>query len=107
MALTFGFIGVDMAIGGIFRGSGNTFASMVLAMLGLLVLRFPLVVVLSKFTFLKELGIYWAFPISNIAIALIGLIWYKKGSWKDKKITEEIKMETLVMEEVIIEEGSE
>ncbi len=86
MALTFGFIGIQMPLNGAFRGSGNTMVSMILSIVSLWILRFPLAYLLSVHTSLKEVGIWLAFPIANIVAAFVTVIWFMSGSWKKKKI---------------------
>jgi len=105
MALTFGFIGIQMVINGVFRGAGSTYTTMVLSIISLWVLNLPVAYFLSKYTSLSYSGIWWSFPISNIAAAIIAYIWFLRGTWKKKKITEEFKMREEVAEEVIVEEG--
>lgn len=105
MALTFGFISIQMSINGTFRGAGDTFASMMLSIISLWVLQFPIAYVLSHHTALAEVGIWIAFPASNIIAAVITVLWFCRGSWKDKQITEEIKMSKQVTREALIEEG--
>jgi len=105
MALTFGFIGIQMSLNGLFRGSGNTMISMVLSIVSLWVLRFPLAYILSKHTALAEVGLWIAFPAANVLAAIITVIWFMKGTWKQKQITEEIKLTEKTTEETIIEEG--
>ncbi len=104
MALTFGFIAVQQTLNGVFRGSGNTMISMVLSIISLWVLRFPLAYILSRHTSLGETGIWAAFPIANVVAAAVTMIWFAKGSWKKKKITQEIRLEKEVTQETIIEE---
>ncbi|MDP2663946.1 MAG: MATE family efflux transporter [bacterium] len=105
IALTFGLVGIQQSLMGAFRGSGNTLASMFLSIFGLWMLRFPLAYILSKHTGLAEVGIWIAFPVSNIAAALVAALWFLKGTWKNKRITEEIKIAEKAVEETIIEEG--
>ncbi len=105
MALTFGFIGIHQVFNGAFIGSGNTFISLMLSSISLWVLRFPVAYVLSHHTLLMEMGIWIAFPVANILTALITAIWFSRGTWKRKRITEEIKVITETTEEAIIEEG--
>lgn len=76
MAPTWGFIGVQIVIGGGFSGAGRTYVSMVLAITSLWVLRFPLAFVLSARTPLGLEGIWWAFPISNIGAAALATAWF-------------------------------
>ena len=105
MALTFGFIGVQMSLNGAFRGSGNTIIPLVLSIIALWILRFPLAYILSKHTSLAELGIWIAFPVANVIAAIITIIWFAKGTWKQKQLTKEIKLTKEVTKETIIEEG--
>jgi len=106
ISLTFGFIGIQMALNGAFRGSGNTLISMVLSIFSLWVLRFPIAYFLSNYTRFNEVGIWMAFPIANIIAAIVTIIWFRKGTWKKRKITEEIKLRKETTEETTIEEGS-
>jgi Na+-driven multidrug efflux pump len=105
MALTFGFIGIQQSLNGLFIGSGNTMISMVLSIVSILVLRFPLAYILSQHTSLAEIGLWIAFPVANILAAITTVIWFMKGTWKQKQITEEIKLTEETIEETIIEEG--
>ncbi len=104
MALTFGFIGIQQTINGTLMGSGNTKMSMILSLITLFIVQFPFAYILSKHTTLGFEGIYWAFPITNIIMAIGTVIWFSKGSWKKKKITEDPAIGQVV-EETIIEEG--
>jgi putative MATE family efflux protein len=105
MALTFGFMGVQMALAGVYRASGNMITTMVLALVSQWVLQFPIAYILSKHTSLGVNGIWWAFPISNVIMTFITIAWYTKGDWKNKKLTENEKLVEQVSEEIFVEEG--
>ncbi len=105
MALTFGFIGVQMAINGGFRGSGNTTISMMLSIISMWVLRFPLAYFLSQHTALSETGLWVAYPVSNVVVGTVAIAWFARGTWKKKRITEEDKLTDDTMKETVIEEG--
>jgi putative MATE family efflux protein len=105
MALTFGFIGVQQVLTGAFRGAGDTLIAMVLAIVTLWMLQFPLSYVLSQHTPLAEEGIWWAFPVTNILAAVISIAYFRKGNWKEHRVTEDIRITEKVTEESIIEEG--
>ncbi|NLG12578.1 MAG: MATE family efflux transporter [Elusimicrobia bacterium] len=105
MALTFGFIGIHHILNGAFIGSGNTLTSMVLSIISLWLLRFPFAYVLSHFTGLREKGIWIAFPLTNVLGAAVTTLWFMRGTWKKKRITEEIKVAVETVSEVFIEEG--
>lgn len=105
MALTYGFIGIQMAINGAFRGSGNTMISMILSIVSLWVLRFPIAFFLSRYTDLEAVGIYISFPAANIIAAAITMAWFARGTWKNKKLTKEVNLAGETTKETIIEEG--
>jgi putative MATE family efflux protein len=105
MALTFGFIGIQMSLSGALRGTGNTMVSMVLSIVSLWVLRFPLAYILSMHTKLAEVGLWIAFPAANVVAAIITIGWFTRGTWKQKQITEEIALSDEISQETIIEEG--
>lgn len=105
MALTFGFIGVQMALSGALRGTGNTMVSMILSIISLWILRFPLAYILSMHTNLAEVGLWIAFPAANVIAAIVTISWFARGTWKQKQTIEEIKLSNEVSQETIIEEG--
>ncbi len=106
IALSWGFMGVQMALTGALRGSGNMVVTMVIALVSQWMLQFPLAYVLSKHTTLGTSGLWWSFTITNVVTALITFFWYMKGDWKKTKlVTPEEKLTEKVSEESIIEEG--
>ncbi len=106
MALAWGFLGVQFALTGVLRASGNLVVTMVLTLVSQWVIQFPLAYVLSKHTDLGIAGIWWAFPVTNILIALVTIGIYAKGDWKKKRLTdpEEVLTEK-VSEDIMTEEG--
>ncbi len=105
MALSFGFMGVQQVLGGAFRGAGQTVAAMGLAILSLWVLRFPLAWFLSERTTLREIGIWWAFPVSNVVSAVAALVWFRRGTWRGDARADERRLEDEIARETIVEEG--
>src|SRR5690606_30976268 len=71
MAPSFGLMGIQQIMNGVFNGAGFTKASMLISILGLWIIRFPLAYLLSKNTGLGFVGIWWAFPISNLFTAIV------------------------------------
>jgi len=106
MALAWGFLGAQFALTGVLRASGNMTTTMMLTLVSQWVIQFPLAYVLSKHTDLGIEGIWWAFPIANVAITLITLAIYAKGDWKKTRLTdpEEVLTEK-VSEEILTEEA--
>jgi Na+/melibiose symporter-like transporter len=69
-------------------------------------LQFPLAFILSRHTSLGVRGLWIAFPVSNIIIAMITMGVYAKGDWKNKRLTEEIDtLSNKVTDEILSDEG--
>jgi putative MATE family efflux protein len=106
MALSWGFLGAQFSMTGVLRASGNMVMTMVLTLVSQWVLQFPLAYVLSMHTALGQRGIWWAFPISYLLIAIITAAVYAKGDWKRKRLTEpDDGLRDQVSSEILIEEG--
>lgn len=86
MAPSFGLLGIQQVLNGVFNGAGLTKAAMVISIFSLWIIRFPLAYALSNNTSLGFLGIWWAFPLSNLIAATAAFIYYKLGYWKTYSI---------------------
>ena len=95
VAWSFGFIGLQFALMGVLRASGNTFEAMLISLVSQWVLQFPLAYILSEHTSLHAHGLWWAFPASNVATALIAGIWFARGDWKKGRLVAEDEIEAL------------
>ncbi|WP_373399287.1 hypothetical protein V8V91_06015 [Algoriphagus halophilus] len=82
MAPSFGLLGVQQVLNGLFNGARFTQASMLISVFNMWIVRFPLGFILSYQTDLGFEGIWWAFPISNLFAAIVAFIYYKSGHWK-------------------------
>jgi putative MATE family efflux protein len=106
-ALAWGFLGMQFALTGVLRASGNMVVTMVLTLASQWVLQFPLAYVLSKHTALGVLGIWWAFPATNVAIALVTFAVCARGDWKKKRLLDDEEVLTAkVGDEILSGEGS-
>jgi putative MATE family efflux protein len=106
MCLSWGFMGLQLCLTGVLRASGNMVTAMVLTLVSQWVLQFPLAYIFSHHGDLGANGIWWAFPVSNIIIALITMGVFSKGDWKKKRLTdEESKLTTEVAQEAAVDEG--
>ena len=101
MSLTWGGIGVQLCIISAFRASGNMLIAMVIALISQWMFQFPLAYILSKHTSLEALGLWWAFPITNVTMTLVSMAWFARGGWKKTRLTEETEETVHVTEEVI------
>ncbi len=86
VAWSFGFIGLQFALMGVLRASGNTFAAMLITLVSQWVFQFPLAYILSEHTALHADGLWWAFPVANVATCLIAGIWFARGDWKKGRL---------------------
>lgn len=86
MAPSFGLLGVQQVLNGVFNGAGFTKASMLISIFSLWIIRFPAAFVLSHKTDLGFEGIWWAFPTSNFLAAIVAFGYYKGGYWKVRTI---------------------
>lgn len=86
MAPSFGLLGVQQVLNGVFNGAGFTKASLLISVFALWIIRFPTAFVLSNNTDLAFEGIWWAFPISNFIAAIVAFTYYKMGYWKKRTI---------------------
>jgi putative MATE family efflux protein len=105
MSLAWGGIGVQLCIVSAFRASGNMLNAMVIALVSQWMIQFPLAYVLSKHSVLQASGIWWSFPVTNVAVAVISVCWFANGGWKKTRLTEQDRQTIKVTEETIIEEG--
>ncbi|MCA9353202.1 MATE family efflux transporter, partial [Patescibacteria group bacterium] len=105
MSFSFGFIGIQLAINGILRAAGNMMAPMMMTITSQWVVLFPLAYILSKHTNLGMTGLWYSFPIANIVMVVIALIWFSKTSWQRINLTKEDREEIHATQEILIEEG--
>ncbi len=86
MAPSFGLLGVQQVLNGVFNGAGFTKASLLISVFGLWIIRFPSAFIFSEKTNLGIEGIWWAFPVSNLIAAIVAFAYYKMGYWKIRTI---------------------
>ncbi|MEA2081427.1 MAG: MATE family efflux transporter [Elusimicrobiota bacterium] len=97
VSLTFGFAGLQIVLGGAFRGAGHTVTAMVLTALTFIVLRFASAYGLSFFW--AEKGIWWSFPVSNVVGGLAAAALFMRGGWMKKNLTDDSVFSREVFEE--------
>jgi putative MATE family efflux protein len=105
MCLAWGGIGVQLCMVSAFRASGNMRVAMVLALVSQFVFQFPLAYMLAEHTSLAASGLWWSFPIANVAVAAVSVAWFAQGGWQKTRLTEERRQVAEVAAETIVEEG--
>jgi putative MATE family efflux protein len=69
-----------------FNGAGDTFTPTMVNVFGYWVLQIPLAYALAFGTHLGANGVFAAIPIAETVIAIIGVILFRQGRWKVKRI---------------------
>jgi putative MATE family efflux protein len=105
MCLAWGGIGVQLCIVSAFRASGNMLIAMMIALVSQWMFQLPLAYFLAKRTELHAAGLWWSFPITHVAVAIVSACWFAQGGWKKTRLTEENKQAVKVAEEIIVEDG--
>ncbi len=105
MCLTWGALGVQLCMVSAFRASGNMLVAMAIALIAQFVLQFPLAYILSTRTGLDAAGLWWSFPIANVAAALVAAGWFAQGGWTRTRLTDAARERAAVAEETLAEEG--
>lgn len=67
---------------GVFQGSGHTVMAMILMAGRLLVVRIPLIVLLSRLFDLGSQAIWYSLLLSNAIACVVGALMYLSGRWK-------------------------
>jgi len=104
-SLSFGFLGLQLSLIGVFRAAGKTVTTMVLALVSQWVLQFPLAYILGKHTAGGLNAMWWAFPTSMVISTLLAVVLFVRGDWKQGRLTGEAALAEEVTEEILIEEG--
>ena len=104
-SLSFGFLGLQLSVLGVFRAAGKTVTTMVLALVSQWVLQFPLAYILGKHTSGGLNSMWWAFPTSMIVSTALAVVLFMSGDWKQGRLTGEAAVAEEVTEEILIEEG--
>jgi len=82
--LSYGYISYayGMVITAAFNGAGDTFTPTVLNLICFWVCQIPLAWLLSFHTSLGPRGVFVAVVVGDSLLALLGIIWFRRGAWK-------------------------
>lgn len=85
---TYVFLGVFYVVQGAYRGSGNTRAAMVFAVLGLIVLRVPPAYLLSEWFGWGATGVWIGLAAANVAMVALAALFFLRGTWTGSVVEE-------------------
>lgn len=80
------FYGYGMVIIQAFNGAGDTKTPTYINFICFWMIQLPFAYVTAIGLDLGPIGVFWAITMAEILIALIGVIWFKKGRWKTVKV---------------------
>ncbi len=65
-----------------FNGAGDTKTPTYINFVCFWLLQFPFAYVMAITLDLGPAGVFWAITLAEVLIAIIAIIWFKKGHWK-------------------------
>jgi putative MATE family efflux protein len=80
------FYGYGMVMAQAFNGAGDTVTPTVLNVICFWLLQIPLAYGLSKWTGLEVKGVFLAITISESILAVLAMLSFKRGKWKEMKV---------------------
>ena len=104
IAPIFGLIGLQIIIGSTLQAAGSTTKAMTLTLVSQWIVQIPLIYLLSRFSSLGIDGLWLAFPLTNVIMAAVYLIVFKRSAWEKKKlISEEERLSEQTRQEAELE----
>jgi len=73
--------GLNVALMGLFQGSGATRTSLAMNFWGTMLIQVPLAYVFGFVLDLGALGVWWSFPVAIVAKCVYGMFAYRRGKW--------------------------
>lgn len=86
MGLGMVFYGFEMIIAQAFNGAGDTYTPTILNFIGFWLIQIPLAWYLAKKLNMQENGVFYAILISEAVLAILGIVAFKLGKWKTRKV---------------------
>jgi len=82
IALGYVFYAYGMVVTQAFNGSGDTRTPTRLNLIAFWLFQLPLAYVLALVVNMEELGVFIAITVAQVLLAILSMVWFKKGRWK-------------------------
>jgi Na+-driven multidrug efflux pump len=86
ISLGYIFYAYGMVIGQAFNGAGDTVTPSLINFIAFWVLQIPLCYTFAKIFSWGPVGVYWGIALSESALAVIAVLIFRRGNWKNVKI---------------------
>ncbi|MEZ4803511.1 MAG: MATE family efflux transporter [Gelidibacter sp.] len=80
------FYGYGMVIIQSFNGAGDTKTPTYLNLISFWLFQLPFAYVMAVTLEVGPTGVFWAITFAEVLLAIIGFIWFKKGTWKTVQV---------------------
>ncbi|MEC3908457.1 MATE family efflux transporter [Tamlana sp. 2201CG12-4] len=80
------FYGYGMVVINAFNGAGDTKTPTYINFVCFWLLQLPFAYVMAITLDFGPLGVFWAITLAEIIIALVAIVWFKKGNWKQVEV---------------------
>ena len=86
VSLGYIFYAYGMVINQSFNGAGDTRTPTIISFFGFWIFQIPLAYSLAKWYEVGPVGVYSAISIAESLMAIVGIIIFRQGKWKNTKI---------------------